>query len=187
MMSFNMNFAMPYMTYQMTPMMMASPMMMGSTGFAGAGMMGGMFGMPMAAPVGSLNLGLGMGGGLQMNLGGSGLAAALGLTGASNSGMSALDMQLLRTLLGRGAGLDSNGSASLAAAESGAEAQMRRLNASIADVTTRINNQLGNLQQMREDTNQNSFALEKVGERLLKLEQRLDALQNTGEKKNGSE
>ncbi|HZY90881.1 MAG TPA: hypothetical protein VFE78_39015, partial [Gemmataceae bacterium] len=72
MVSFNMNMAMPYMTYQMTPMMM------GSAGFAGAGMMGGGFGMPMGGmpmvlPAGGLNLGMGLGGGLQMSLGGNAL------------------------------------------------------------------------------------------------------------------
>jgi hypothetical protein len=182
MMSFNMNFAMPYMTYQMTPVMM------GSAGFAGTGMMGGMSTMPMVAPVGGLNLGMGLGGGLQMNLGSNALAAALGLTGSSgllSSGTSALDMLLLRALLGRGAGVDANGAAS-PAAENATDAQMRRLTTSIADMATRINNQLGDLQQMRDDTIQHTFALQNIGGRLLEIEQRLNTLEKGG-KKNGTE
>jgi hypothetical protein len=203
-----MNMAVPYMTYQMTPMMMGSAgfagagmmaPMMGSAGFAGAGMMGGGFGMPFGAgmplvlPAGGLNLGTGLGGGLQLNLGGNGLAAALGLAGPgglSAGGTSALEMQLLRALLGRGTangtanGADTGQTAPPAVAD--AEAQMRRLNANIAEMTTRINTELANFRQMRDDTDQNSFALEKIGERLQKIEQRLEALDKGG-KKSGAE
>jgi hypothetical protein len=143
MVSFNMNYAMPYMTYQMAPMM-------GSAGFAGAGMMGGTFGMPMVAPAGGINLGLG----------GNALTAGLGT--------SALEMQMLRALLGRAAG---NGTAPPAGAAQGdAEA---RLGQRIADLNTRIDTEMANLRQARGDMEK---AIQEVSLKVRDLQEQLDKL-----------
>jgi hypothetical protein len=190
MVSFNMNMAMPYMTYQMTPMMM------GSAGFAGAGMMGGGFGMPMGGmpmvlPTGGLNLGMGLGGGLQMSLGGNALAA-LGLGGAaglSGGGTSALEMQLLRALLGGAAanGADAARPAPAPrAAEADAEAQMRTLRANVTAITTQITNELTNVQQMRDEMTLNTAAIGKLSTQLQAFEKRLDTMEKAA-KKNGTE
>jgi hypothetical protein len=146
MVSFNMNYAMPYMTYQM------APMMMGSAGLAGAGMMGGTFGMPMMAPAGGLNLGLG--------LGGNALTAGFGT--------SALEMQLLRALLGRAAG---NGTAPPpAAAQGDAEA---RLGQRIADLNTRIDTEMANLRQTRDNM---QIAIREVSLKVRDLQEQFDKL-----------
>jgi hypothetical protein len=166
---------------------------MGSGGLAGAGMMGGSFGMPFAAgmPLGAAGGGinLGLGGGLQMGLGGNALAAALGLAGPaglSAAGTSGLELQLLRALLGRPAGNGNGADAGTAAppAAGEAEAQMRRLNTSITDITTRINTELAGVQQMRGEMNQQHLAIETLANRLQAFEKRLDALDK---KKPGTE
>jgi hypothetical protein len=180
MMTFNMTYAMPYMTYQMTPMMMGSAAFGGAgmaSGMFGMGGMGGGFGMPLVQPAAGVNLGLG---GLQMGLGGNALAAALGLNtsaGLSATGTSAVEMQALRALLGRtlGNGADGNG-----AADGDPETRMRRLSASVAEMNTRINAELANVQQMRSDMDLGLKGLAEMTRRMAEMDKRLKALEPAG-------
>lgn len=178
-MTFNMNMAVPYMTYQMTPMMVGGTgMMVGGTGFAGAGMLGGSFGMPMAGslpimPMTGLNMGLG--GGLQMSLGANALAA-LGLAapaGVQTSGTSAMEMLLLRALLGRTEGNGTAATSPAAPTAPGAaeiQAQMKALSTEIGRVMTAINKGVDDAQTMKKNIDDNSMGI-------LMLNQRIDDLQ----------
>jgi hypothetical protein len=181
MMNFNMTYQMPYMTYQMTPVMMGSA-------FGGMGLSGGMFGMGgvgmgglgvSALQPAGVNVGMG---GLQMALSGSALAAALGIRpagGLAGGGAAAAELQALRALLGRAAG------AGAGAAEGDVETQMRRLAANINDITRRIDSELANVQQMRAEMNSGTMAIERLSTRLKELEARMDAIKPV--KKNGSD
>jgi hypothetical protein len=192
MMAFNMTYSVPYMTYQMTPVVMSS------ASFAGAGLSSGMVGMPLTAgfpvpaagltaglgglPLGLGNSGLAAGlGGLPLGLGNSGLAAALGLTTPTGvvtpAAPSALEMQILRALLARSPGAAGDGNGGAAPPQTGPaaddlEGRLRRLN----DGLTRVR------QEFKTDLADTLSAVKNNMNQIQILEKRVKAAEDAAKK-----
>ena len=140
--AFNMTYSMPFMSYQMSPMMMMSAGAFGtgySSGMAGGSFAGGMPIQSLGLPLGGFP-GFAAGGGVNSSL--ATLLALAGSGGGLGTSSSAADMQLLRALLNRSLpGTD--GAASPApptrpGADSDTEAQIRRLNSRLDEEMRRM-------------------------------------------------
>jgi hypothetical protein len=200
MVSFNMNYAVPYMTYQMMPMVMPS------MAFAGMGVASGMVGMPFLGGMGiqqAGGIGMGLGavgmplagglgvqqaGGITMGLGGarvgldtSALAAALGLgtsPGLSMSATATMETQLLRALLARSLGVTAPGAAQgAAAADTDPEARLQRLGTRLDELNRRISDGLSALEQMRSDMNDGMRGMAELKAQLAEVRKRLEGIE----------